>query len=641
MADYAGHDVTWLGQTFHVGRFTGGDANWDVAIQDDASAFVLLSFCKDVIGIYDENEQLKTEGFAYIDDGAGNIKFALGFKYNTHSNGLGMDRYYCWWKLADANTTITEGETPPDFAPWNSWIYCGASHSYGGLTPELFEDMSSLPIEELTYHLAMNSITFFAPDKALFPYNWDVYSVASADDMMGYSDSQFVICTTGVQRLTADNWPDGWGYDGATPLHIRNEGVSHWFPGGYWATPNYALNTTIGVGDIYRGYCPLDFGGVILPDDPEEDMPDDKVPPGGGNGGIVPGGWGGVTGHDRTLPQKEVSDTGLISIFAPTDNQVHDLASYLWTTDYHDSCEKWGLKPMEQIINFGFVPFIIPHEQVSTTVHMCGQATPVDMFKATHQYHIFNCGSVYIKGPNNDNVAAYSDYQRSKALMYVPAIGFVPLVATDILDRTLELEYKIDIFTGDIVANVYVSRSAGNFVGSMENSENVIQLSSYTGNCFTNYPLTEANYAQYYQQKRNAIFGLLGDLAGGLFETGGSLATGNPAGVVGGILNTVTSIFDGIDNMTKLAPEVNRSGSMEASLASLSREQPFVMLVTPHPYIDKAYIQSYGYATSTAAKIKDLGSGFTVVARLEDKVAGATVEEQQMIESILKDGFFI
>ena len=175
----------------------------------------------------------------------------------------------------------------------------------------------------------------------------------------------------------------------------------------------------------------------------------------------------------------------------------------------------------------------------------------------------------------------------------------------------------------------------------MENSENVIQLSSYTGNCFTNYPLTEANYAQYYQQKRNAIFGLLGDLAGGLFETSGSLASGNPAGVVGGILNTVTSIFDGVDNMTKLAPEVNRSGSMEASLASLSREQPFVMLVTPHPYIDKAYIQSYGYATSTAAKIKDLGSGFTVVARLEDKVAGATVEEQQMIESILKDGFFI
>lgn len=625
MADYSGKYVTFLDQEIKVGSFTGRP-NTRCAIREYGTSLDLYQVCTDVIGLYDEENNLKTEDFLYLKDSGGTIKFAIGFRKGGFKNSyIDNDHYFICWKCASANITISENEKPPAASPYNNWMWAGEGQVYNGyianwpgIAPSIWPDLagSGLTPSQIIEIIGYSSIMFFAPDPGLYPY-WQgpSYGDKTLTQIMGYSDSCFVIMDADLKNYDGTSIVS---YTGQTPISLHAGTAWTNMVTDYDCTdPSYTLGGTVGVGVDYDGYCPFD----LLPYNPEEPLPDEPESPGAGGGTYVPGGWGGYTGYNDTFPGKSVIDTGLISIYSPSDSQVEDLAEYLWSDDYYTSLQKWGLKPTEQIITFGYVPFTVPRDGVASDVYMCGQNTNLQMYKVTSQYYPFDAGSVLVRGANFDNLGAFADYQRSKVLMYIPCIGFVPLVATDVLDYYVNLKYRVDLFTGNFVADVYrVNGSKPTLIGS------------YSGNCLTSYPLTEANYAQFYQQKRGGIFGLLGDIVGGITE-----AITNPANIG----NTIASIWDGIDNLTKLAPEVQRSGSMDESFGSLAYEQPFIMLVTPNMFGGGSeYVRHYGRATMNAYKLSDL-TGLTIVARVIDGEVSATDEEKAEINTLLKDGVIL
>lgn len=628
MADYSGKYVTFLDQEIKVGSFTGRPTG-RCAIREYSTALDLYRVCKDIIGLYDEEENLKTEDFLYLQDSNGVNKFAIGFRKGGFKNSyIDNDHYFICWKCASENITITDNDKPPAAAPWNDWHWAGEAMYFNGyianwpgIAPSIWPDLASagLTPTQLAEILGYSSISFFAPDPGLYPY-WQgpSYGDATLTQIFGYMDSCFVIMESELKN-----------YDGTSVVSYTGETPISYHGGTAWTNmitdydctdPSYTIGGTVGYGADYDGFCPFD----LLPYNPEEPLPDEPESPGAGGGTYVPGGWGGYTGYNNTFPSKSVIDTGLISIYSPSDAQVEDLAEYLWTDDYYASLQKWGLKPTEQIITFGYVPFEVPRDGTASDVYMCGQNSNVQMYKVTSQYYGFNAGSVLVRGANFDNLGAFADYQRSKVLMYIPCIGFVPLVATDVLDHYINLRYRVDLFTGNFVADVY-----------REDGSKPTLIGSYSGNCLTSFPLTEANYAQFYQQKRGTIFGMIGDIVGGITE-----AITNPASLAN-IGDTIASLWDGVDNLTKLAPEVQRSGSMDESFGALAFEQPFIMLVTPNMFGGGSeYVRHYGRATMNAYKLSDL-TGLTIVARVIDGDVAATDEEKNEINALLKDGVIL
>lgn len=643
MADYAYQDVKWLGQTFHVGAIVSSGSHWDISIQENATSFVVYQALRDNVGFYDEHGNLKESGYMYVHDGV-KCAIAFGFRKFEHytPSYVTYGNYYCVYKLASANNVIdwqNQEECPDDTSYMNGWsIMFGSSitgYNYEGMSPSIFGHIEDLPSEQLFRHLAFNSIMFFAPIQGMYPYSchrgiWETYN--SASDVWGYADSMYHM-TQGVGQLTSDNYETSGGYDGPTPMtYTVDRGWTNSVGNYLWATPNYRFSSIQGIGAVYNGLCPLDFGGVIVSDTPIE--PDPRPSGGGGFTGTI-GGWDSTTKKNKTKPGKDVQSTGLVSIFAPTDQELNELAHYLWTDDYYDSSVKWGLKPMDSIITFGVVPFDVTTESLSTNLHLCGQevrlnGSPIQMFKVKDQWNLFEMGSVYVQGHNYDNIAAFSDYDRTKVIMYIPCIGFVNLVATDVLGKWVTLQYWVDVFSGQIIAEVYCNKHKNE-------SDNGYDLRyTFTGNCFTNFPLTEANYAQYYQQKAKTGLNMVGDIVGNITS-----AITNPLNAPGAVVDTISSIFDGVNNLTSLAPEVARSGSIENALAIMNYEQPFIITVSPQPYFGTNFIKYYGYNTMSNYKINNLPKGFTQIARVNDNTVKATDTEKQMIESILKDGFFL
>lgn len=310
-----------------------------------------------------------------------------------------------------------------------------------------------------------------------------------------------------------------------------------------------------------------------------------------------------------TLPTLSATASGFVNIFVPTLNQLNQLASYMWSKDFYDNIVKLWADPMNVILGLSIVPVNVPIDDIREV--KCGNVSSgVSMYHASTQFVVLDCGTINV----NEYWGAYLDYSPyTKIQLYLPYCGTHSLDIDDIMGRSINVTYHIDILSGSCVAFV---KSTGKGINSV--------LYEFSGNVSTQIPVTGENFSRLIQTAISSVASL-----------GSTVATGGLSAPMA--ISTIGSLANNVANSK---PEIERSGSMSGSTGLMGIQKPYLILTRPKQCIPKDVQKFKGFPSMKFQKLSDV-KGFTIISEILLKNITASDEEIAEIKSLLKEGVIL
>ena len=310
-----------------------------------------------------------------------------------------------------------------------------------------------------------------------------------------------------------------------------------------------------------------------------------------------------------TLPTLSATASGFVNIFAPTLNQLNQLASYMWSSEFYDNIVKLWADPMNVILGLSIVPVNVPVDDIREV--KCGNVSSgVSMYHASTQFVVLDCGTINV----NEYWGAYLDYSPyTKIQLYLPYCGTHSLDIDDIMGRSINVTYHIDILSGSCVAFV---KSSGKGLNSV--------LYEFSGNVSTQIPVTGENFSRLIQTAISSVASL-----------GSTVATGGLSAPMA--ISTIGSLANNVANSK---PEIERSGSMSGSTGLMGIQKPYLILTRPKQCIPKNVQKFKGFPSMKFQKLSEV-KGFTIISEILLKNITASDEEINEIKNLLKEGVIL
>lgn len=305
-----------------------------------------------------------------------------------------------------------------------------------------------------------------------------------------------------------------------------------------------------------------------------------------------------------SLPTVSSVDTGFISLYNPSIDQLKTLANYLWGSAFDISTwKKIFADPMDAILGMSVVPVAVPDGPL-TEVTVGNIGTGVSMTKAISQYVEVDCGTLNVE----EYWGSYLDYDPyTKAEIYLPYIGTHPLSVDDIMNKSVHVKYHVDILSGSCCAYIKCGGSV---------------MYSFVGQCSCSIPITGNDWT-------NVINGALSIAAsiGTMVATGGASAPMAAATIASTAVNS-------------MKPSVEKSGSMGGMGGMLGVQTPYLILTRPRQSLPKHQNAFMGYPSFITMSLGDC-SGYTEVENVHLENVPATGPELSEIENLLKGGVIL
>ena len=304
------------------------------------------------------------------------------------------------------------------------------------------------------------------------------------------------------------------------------------------------------------------------------------------------------------IPILPSAATGLLHVYNPTQTQIDQFGSWLWTTfsgDLIDTLSKLFNDPMDAVIGLHEL-YATPATSGDTTIKAGYLDSGVSSKLVGSRYTTINCGSVVVE-EYYQNYLDYSPY--TQCYIYLPFIGIVTVSADDIIGNAVNIVYHIDSYTGCCIAVITVAKKGY--------SSTVYQ---FEGNCAVEIPITS---------------GYQSTLMAGLMGVAGTAISGNP---------TVGLHAAHIGRAGLGKNSVQHSGSFGASFGAMGVKIPYIIVKRPTQKIVTNYSISYGYP---AHKMVYVGNCTGYLRAKEVRVTSTTATniEKEMIVSALKAGVYV
>lgn len=350
--------------------------------------------------------------------------------------------------------------------------------------------------------------------------------------------------------------------------------------------------------------------------DPKPDRPYDNGTTDNGGGGGNPIPQDDV--HTPNVPALGAMASGMFTVYCPTDAQLALIASYLWSDSFIDNVKKYFNNVSDNIIALYVLP--LEPDGLQTKNFKIGnlENTSITGVKyLSNRFISIPMGSVNI----DRRWGTYLDFSPfTKFSAYLPGIGVVALDSDDIMappdmdgympdevGSTISLSYTIDLFTGVLVAYVYINGQIRyQFPGRMGYS----------------IPLTGENYTAMGTGFVQAMAGLATTIA-----TGGTAAPFTAGATAAGIVNA-------------MKPEVYRGGNLSGDASMLSLKTPMLIRSAPNiPGLEglEDFTGGPSYKIDTLTNF----SGFTQVVEAHIEGISCTSAERDEIMQLLKGGVLI
>ena len=315
------------------------------------------------------------------------------------------------------------------------------------------------------------------------------------------------------------------------------------------------------------------------------------------------------------LPTVSVTDSGLVTLFAPTQSQLKSLANYLWSDAFSlDSFKKMLNNPMDCILGLTIVPVNVPRGS-AREITVGNIVTTVSCDICSTQYVKVDCGTFTFN--RHDMTNSYLDYSPySKCYLYLPFIGVQEINIDDFMQSTMHVVYHVDILTGAMFCYVMRGKSV---------------MYTYMGQCAENVPLSSSSYSNTIGSIMSAAASIVG--VASVAATGGASAP-----VAAGLLTGATTST--ANAVTSLKPSVAHSGSIGGGAGIMGVNYPYLIFNTPHVSIPSQQRHYTGYPSNQIVKLSAL-KGFNIIQAINLSVSGANDAEMNEIESILKGGVIL
>lgn len=404
---------------------------------------------------------------------------------------------------------------------------------------------------------------------------------------------------------------------------------------GFLTDPNYdyqfqiSVNLTVPTGDYPYAKKIGNLIRKILgkskklnPDDPYKNVGDNPDDP--------PDGDFDYNSDDVTipdLPQTSVTDSGLVTLFAPSNEQLKSLAKYLWSDAFSlDSFKKLFNNPMDCILGLSILPIHLPHGSAKE-ITVGNIISTVSCDVCSRQYVKLNCGTFTMS--RSAFTGGYLDYSPyTKAYLYLPFIGSQQIDIDEFMNTTIGVEYHIDILTGAMFC--YVTR-------------NNKLLLTYSGNCAENVPLSANDFTSTISSMLSIA--TVGAGAVATIATAGAAAPALAgAGEAALGARTASSLIGagatGAGAVMNSKPSVQHSGSLGGGAGAMGCLYPYILFVAPRISLPEDQNKYTGFPSNKIVKIGSL-SGFNVIEAVNLSVKGATDAEVSEIEAVLRNGVII
>lgn len=313
------------------------------------------------------------------------------------------------------------------------------------------------------------------------------------------------------------------------------------------------------------------------------------------------------------VPPITSSATGLLHVYNPTNAQINEFGSWLWTTfsgDLMETLSKLFNNPMDAVIGLHEI-YCTPSTGENSTIKAGFLDSEVPSRLVSSRYVNISCGAVGVPEYWN-NYLDYAPY--TKAYCYLPFIGIVELNADDIVGSGVEISYKIDTYNGSCIAMITTAKP--------DSPESVTY--QFSGNCAVEVPITSG-------MKSATQGALLGASVAGFAA---ATVTGGGGAVLGA---TAVGSLRGASNSKN---SVQYSGSFGSSYGAMGIKTPYLIIKRPKQKVVYGYNENYGYPAHKMVHIAKC-SGYLKAIEVDVVSPTATEDEKKLIEEQLKSGIFV
>lgn len=199
----------------------------------------------------------------------------------------------------------------------------------------------------------------------------------------------------------------------------------------------------------------------------------------------------------------------------------------------------------------------------------------------------------------------------TRAKLYLPFVGYVPVEPEYFQDGVLGVEYIFNVYDGSFMA--FVTSSPSTKVSYMSSAI----VGSYTGTAIIHLPLTGLNYS-------SMVAGLIGG-AGAMVST---IAGGNPAAAATAALNTATA-----------SPQVMTSNAYTASASFLGYRYPFLVMERSTSHFPQNYSHDVGLPSKITVNLS-AAQGFVKISDVDLTGVDAMDSEKEEIRKLLASGIY-
>ena len=362
----------------------------------------------------------------------------------------------------------------------------------------------------------------------------------------------------------------------------------------------------------------------------EDDRPDDPYDTGttdnGGNDGVIqppdevnPG----------QLPTLDATTKGLFTVYLPTESQLADIASFMWSDGVLDNFKKYFSNFNQNVIALYVLPYAPTNPPTKPfKVGRIESDTITAVGYLNQRFVSIDMGSFTVK-PRWGSYLDYAPY--TKFEIYLPGIGMQVLDTDDIMSVTdkdgnvsttsgsiISLEYHVDLITGVCVAYVKINNDV---------------KYQFPGKLGYSIPLTGEDYGRMI----TAFATVAAGVAGGIAYGGISAPLKNPAigHMVGG---EVSAAVAGTVNAMK--PEVHRSGNLSCEASALSTDTPYLIRTMPNkPELVNQQVFT-GFPSYKSGVLGDF-DGYTECIDAHVEGISCTEDERKMLIEWLRKGVIL
>lgn len=374
--------------------------------------------------------------------------------------------------------------------------------------------------------------------------------------------------------------------------------------------------------------------------EPEPD-PDNPYKPGDGKpGGGNPGG---------SNPVEDIRISGLNRLFSAyviDGANLSNFCRWMWTPNIFDQLARTYAEPIDLILGLYVLPYRPTVGPASEITFGNLKATGVTAYPVSDNYKILDFTAkeeikYCLRDKDGVLVPSYLDYAPyTDVSIYLPWCGTVKLDTDVVMGKKVNVQYRIDVLTGSCLAHIIVDDNVYMYVN---------------GNMHKEQPITNYSWGEYNRTMINSATSLAANYATGGIVSAGSkaLQAGKISGDVIGPRTARGAFQSGSEtgalaiggsslanSVTTSKVGVSISGNVGSSLGFLGPWKPFMLIKRPKPWVTETENKFLGFPSHIEKRLQEV-KGYAIIEEIHLSITGATVEEINEIERLLKSGVYL